>query len=80
MNSVVKPIEVEPLTRREVQVLELMAEGLSNPQIGQQLFISAGTVKSHVGNILRKLCADTRTEATSRALKSHLFERYQRTK
>lgn len=75
-----QPIEVEPLTKREVQVLELMAEGLSNPQIGQQLFISAGTVKSHVGNILRKLCADTRTEATSRALKSHLFERYQRTK
>jgi NarL family two-component system response regulator LiaR len=72
-----QPIEVEPLTKREVQVLELMAEGLSNPQIGQKLFISAGTVKSHVGNILRKLCADTRTEATSRALKSQLFERYQ---
>lgn len=72
-----EPVEVEPLTKREVQVLELMAEGLSNPQIGHKLYISAGTVKSHVGNILRKLCADTRTEATSRALKSHLFERYQ---
>lgn len=72
-----EPVEVEPLTKREVQVLELMSEGLSNPQIGHKLYISAGTVKSHVGNILRKLCADTRTEATSRALKSHLFERYQ---
>jgi DNA-binding NarL/FixJ family response regulator len=72
-----EPVEVEPLTKREVQVLELMADGLSNPQIGYKLYISAGTVKSHVGNILRKLCADTRTEATSRALKSHLFERYQ---
>ncbi len=72
-----EPVEVEPLTKREVQVLELMADGLSNPQIGHKLYISAGTVKSHVGNILRKLCADTRTEATSRALKSHLFERYQ---
>ena len=72
-----EPVEVEPLTKREVQVLELMAEGLSNPQIGHKLYISAGTVKSHVGNILRKLSADTRTEATSRALKSQLFERYQ---
>ena len=72
-----EPVEVEPLTKREVQVLELMSEGLSNPQIGHKLYISAGTVKSHVGNILRKLSADTRTEATSRALKSQLFERYQ---
>jgi len=72
-----EPVEVEPLTKREVQVLELMSEGLSNPQIGDKLYISAGTVKSHVGNILRKLSADTRTEATSRALKSQLFERYQ---
>ncbi|MBG6237645.1 DNA-binding CsgD family transcriptional regulator [Mycetocola sp. CAN_C7] len=51
------------LTARERQVLELIAQGLSNRQIGEQLFISAKTASVHVSAILRKLGASTRTEA-----------------
>lgn len=51
------------LTARERQVLELIAEGLSNKQIGERLFISAKTASVHVSAILRKLGVSTRTEA-----------------
>lgn len=55
------------LTARERQVLELIAEGLSNRQIGERLFISGKTASVHVSAILRKLGASTRTEAAYRA-------------
>jgi DNA-binding CsgD family transcriptional regulator len=55
-----------PLTRRETEVLRLMCEGTSNAGIGEQLFISETTVKSHVQQILRKLQVANRTEAVSR--------------
>ncbi|WP_308195523.1 helix-turn-helix transcriptional regulator [Agromyces cavernae] len=55
------------LTARERQVLELIAEGLSNRQIGERLFISAKTASVHVSAILRKLGAATRAEAAYRA-------------
>ena len=55
------------LTARETQVLELIAEGLSNRQIGERLFISAKTASVHVSAILRKLGVSTRTEAAVRA-------------
>jgi DNA-binding CsgD family transcriptional regulator len=51
------------LTARERQVLDLIAEGLSNRQISERLFISAKTASVHVSNILRKLGATSRTEA-----------------
>jgi DNA-binding NarL/FixJ family response regulator len=51
------------LTERERQVLELVARGLSNGQIAEQLFISSKTASVHVSNILRKTGATTRTEA-----------------
>lgn len=54
-----------PLTRREEQVLDLLARGLSNAQIGDRLFITEGTAKSHVKNVLRKLGVSNRTEAAS---------------
>jgi DNA-binding CsgD family transcriptional regulator/tetratricopeptide (TPR) repeat protein len=57
----------DELTRREVQVLQLVAEGLSNGQIGQRLFISTKTVSVHVSAILRKLGVATRTEAALQA-------------
>ncbi|WP_374946238.1 AAA family ATPase [Agreia sp.] len=53
----------DTITARERQVLDLIAEGLSNKQISQQLFISAKTASVHVSNILRKLGATSRTEA-----------------
>jgi DNA-binding CsgD family transcriptional regulator len=56
----------DSLTAREVQVLALVAEGLTNKQIGERLFISAKTVSVHVSAVLRKLGATTRTEAVHR--------------
>ncbi|MFC6357456.1 helix-turn-helix transcriptional regulator [Luethyella okanaganae] len=55
------------LTARERQVLDLVAQGLSNRQIGERLFISGKTVSVHVSAILRKLGASSRTEAVFRA-------------
>jgi DNA-binding CsgD family transcriptional regulator len=55
-----------PLTQRETEVLRLLAEGASNAAIGEALFISETTVKSHVRQVLRKLRASNRTEAASR--------------
>ena len=57
------PSGADPLTARENQVLELIAEGLSNRQIGERLFISVKTVSVHVSAVLRKLGVSTRTEA-----------------
>ncbi|MBI2301623.1 MAG: response regulator transcription factor [Armatimonadetes bacterium] len=53
----------ESLTRREMEVLELIGAGLRNRAIGQRLFISESTVKTHVGAILSKLHLNDRTEA-----------------
>lgn len=58
------------LTRREVDVLELMAQGRTNAAIATQLVISEGTVKQHVKHILRKLHAENRAEAVSRLYQS----------
>ena len=60
------------LTERELDVLELMVEGLSNPQIADQLVITRATAKAHVHSILQKLCAATRTQATVTAMKEGL--------
>ena len=58
---------VEPLSERELEVLALVAEGLSNREIAGKLFISVGTVKSHVHNICGKLAAGSRTQAAAQA-------------
>jgi LuxR family maltose regulon positive regulatory protein len=54
---------IEPLTPRELEVLQLLAEGLTNPEIARQLFISLPTVKSHARNIYGKLGVHGRREA-----------------
>jgi LuxR family maltose regulon positive regulatory protein len=56
-----------PLTRRELEVLRLVAEGLTDPQIATRLFISEHTVHRHVGNILAKLSCPSRAAAVARA-------------
>jgi LuxR family maltose regulon positive regulatory protein len=58
---------VEPLTSRELEVLRLMADGLSNSAIAQQLVVSVGTVKSHLKHIYSKLGVESRTQAVAQA-------------
>jgi DNA-binding NarL/FixJ family response regulator len=65
-------LETYPLTQRELEILELIVDGCSNSQIAEKLYITVGTVKTHVRNILNKLCADDRTQAAVRALRSGL--------
>lgn len=59
-----------PLTRREAEVLRLMAEGKSNKAIGEYLFISEKTVKNHVSSILQKMEVDDRTQAVINSIKN----------
>ncbi|MEM6426151.1 MAG: response regulator transcription factor [Cyanobacteria bacterium P01_D01_bin.128] len=66
-------IETYPLTDRELEILELIVSGCSNAQIAENLFITVGTVKTHVRNVLNKLGADDRTQAAVRALRSGLI-------
>jgi LuxR family maltose regulon positive regulatory protein len=58
---------IEPLSQRELEVLHLLAAGLSNREIAQTLFIVVGTVKNHLKNIYRKLDVHNRTDAVARA-------------
>lgn len=58
---------VEPLSDRELEVLQLIATGASNKEIGAQLYITEGTVKNHVTNILGKLGVRDRTQAALKA-------------
>jgi LuxR family maltose regulon positive regulatory protein len=58
---------IEALTRREMEVLRLVAQGLSNEEIGERLFLSLSTVKGHNRNIFDKLRVQRRTEAVARA-------------
>ena len=60
------------LTERELDVLELMVEGLTNPQIADKLVIARSTAKAHVHSILQKLCTTSRTQATVMAINERL--------
>ncbi|WP_310421758.1 response regulator transcription factor [Chamaesiphon sp. VAR_48_metabat_135_sub] len=62
------------LTDREIQILQLIVRGCSNGEIAEQLFVTVGTVKTHVRHILNKLCVDDRTHAAVLALRGGLIE------
>ena len=62
----------EPLTKRELAVLRLVASGASNPDIADQMSISINTVKTHIKNILSKLQLENRTQAATYALQRGL--------
>jgi NarL family two-component system response regulator LiaR len=63
------PLAEDPLTVREMEVLQLVAQGLSNQEIGDKLFISERTVRNHVSNILGKLHLANRVQAALYALR-----------
>jgi DNA-binding NarL/FixJ family response regulator len=73
-----EPAEGEPplsgaeLTPRELEVLQLLARGLDNPEIASTLFLSQHTVKNHVSSILVKLQVENRIQAAVRAVRSGL--------
>lgn len=67
-------LDTAPLTERELEVLELIVGGYSNAAIAEELYITVGTVKTHVCNILNKLSASDRTQAAVRALRSGLVK------
>jgi two-component system, NarL family, nitrate/nitrite response regulator NarL len=64
-----------PLSDRELEVLDCLAEGMTTTQIGSQLFISENTVKTHIRHILEKLDASNRTEAVSKAIQMGLIQK-----
>jgi len=67
-----KPKIGHDLTEREQEIIELLVQGLSNPDIAERLFISRSTVKFHVSNVLSKLGAESRTEAVAIAIHNHI--------
>lgn len=73
LNSNLPPSPGKDLTARELEVLALMIEGLSNTQIAGKLTVSPSTIKSHVSNILSKLHVTSRTEAVTIALRNKLI-------
>jgi ATP/maltotriose-dependent transcriptional regulator MalT len=64
----------EELSERELAVLQLLGDGLSNAEIAHDLVISAGTVKTHAAHIYRKLNVDNRTRAVARARELGLLD------
>lgn len=73
--STVEPVEpVEHnLSERELEVLALLVEGLSNPEIGERLFISANTVKMHMRSLMNKLAVNDRVQVAVKALRAGLI-------
>lgn len=64
---------LDPLTEREIEILNLVAEGFSNPEIAKLLRVSRNTIKFHVSSIIGKLGASSRTEAVTLGLKRGLI-------
>ncbi|MCB8976513.1 MAG: response regulator transcription factor [Ardenticatenaceae bacterium] len=65
----------EPLSDRELEILQLIAEGLSNPEIAARLFLAEGTVKNYVSNILQKTDTRDRTQAVLKAQSLGLLQK-----
>ena len=68
------PVQSTTLTARELEVLRLVARGMSNRDIAKELFISENTVKNHIRNILEKLQMKSRMEAAMYAVRSKLID------
>jgi LuxR family maltose regulon positive regulatory protein len=71
-DAAVQPL-IEPLSKREIEVLNLLAGGLSNSEIAEKFVITIGTVKAHTASIYRKLNVNSRTQAVARARELELL-------
>ena len=72
--SAVADDQVEPLTAREMDILRLMVEGLTNQAIGDVLGLSAGTVKGYAQTVMHKLGTNDRTQAAVKAIRMGLVK------
>ncbi len=72
--SIAQPL-IEPLTDRELEILRLMVQGLSNPQIAERLIVATGTIKAHTNSIFGKLGVNNRVQAVNRAKELHLLDK-----
>jgi LuxR family maltose regulon positive regulatory protein len=64
---------IDPLSDRELELLHLIANGMSNQQVAEELVLTVGTVKWHLSNIYSKLGVNSRTQAVARARELHLL-------
>lgn len=69
-----REFEEKQLTDRELEVLKHLTMGKTNAQIGEELGLSAHTVKAHVGSIMRKMAVEARVQAAVKAVKSGLVD------
>lgn len=69
-----REVRTDSLSKREIQVLELIAEGNFNKEIAEKLFISEKTVKNHVSSIFKKISVSDRTQAAIYAIKNNIVE------
>ncbi len=72
-SSKASPISSSGLTAREVEVLRLLAQGMTNPQIAKRLILSSHTVHAHVRSIYTKLDVNSRSSVTRYAIEQHLL-------
>lgn len=64
---------IEPLSKRETEILRLIVDGYTNPQISEMLSISGNTVKRHISNLFLKLAVNDRTQAAVLAVREKLI-------
>ena len=73
VSATVSPPSVgHDLSDRELEILQLLVQGLSNSEIGDELFISRSTVKNHISSIFGKLCVNSRAEAAATAIQNRI--------